>query len=616
LAPALSRLITYVRIRYAQLNSTAYLSRVMSAARSACFCLLPLLYSVAAEPGNCEATEGSHWQEIHGQPAKALMQAFTKARQPTLLEHSHESSEVPAGDLNKFGGGNPSPAPASGAPASGGDDLEKKMGGGNPQAQPEEAYVNPYEVKDSQVEEEGVLEVHDGVAGDAAELNDDGFEAVKQENNKVEMEHFIRRLIANRSASVCDYGSLMGLVHYYFKQESGNSFDRLNEELDHASNTSCPWVGTRKNNNCSTDHSVGANASIDEPGYKQVKKANCFAMMKRYIRRVAGTNGYHICNEGGLTGLVHFYFRPGSDGNYSWLVQEITDSSTKECPWVVKNDLDCPKFLDKGKCSGPPTPAIKPHVFVDEKEDLKANFTDLEDDIKASATKKANASERVSANVTARASANASTKTSANASANASVKMNTTATTSQKSSSNATAPVAGNSSTLATLRNAASSNASSNSSTTNASSTAKTNSSTSASSTVKSNSSSSASSTVKSNSSSNASSTVKSDSSASASDDKVSTMSEKLLDENDFKDVKEDDDKEKMAAFVRKLVAQKGYTLCLEGGMQGMVHFYWKKDSNTTFMNLEKEIENAKTSNCPWALKKGSKCPTAEACKR
>lgn len=468
-----------------------------------------------------------------------------------------------------------------------------------PSTPEQDSYINPYEVHDPQVEETGVVEIHDGVAGDAAALDEDGYQAVKQENNKVEMEHFVRRVIESRNETVCDHGSLMGLVQFYYKMESGNSYGRLLEELDIASNGSCPWVGSRANHHCTTNRSIGANASMDEDGHKQVQRANCFPAMARFITRVANQNGYHICNEAGLQGLTHYYFRPNSDGNYTYLIQELGTAVAKDCPWVVRKEMDCPPMAD-GKCTGPAMPAAVPRVFQEEQVFGADVYNENETEL---FTEKVNTEANTSIDTSKERSASAGTTTS-------NVSASNIGNSSGKAASDASGNVTGNSSgsTSSNASENGTSDASGNSSTDTKSSTSDK-----AGGASDANASDGSAAHGTSNASTNTSGNA-SEEAGSKSTEGADQMDKKAF-QAAFKAARKKNSVKEMSEFFRQFISKKGYYLCLEGGLQGVVNFYWKKDSTKNFEDMQKEVDKAtEAEKCPWVLKhkEDRECPKAE----
>jgi len=105
-----------------------------------------------------------------------------------------------------------------------------------------------------------------------------------------------------------------------------------------------------RRNKATTDGSTGAKMEISESGFERIKKLNCELEMEQFMRRFLVAKGYKLCSEGGMQGLLHFYWRRNSTNTYEHLLEEVSAATKGNCPWVTPDWVDdCPE-MKEGKC--------------------------------------------------------------------------------------------------------------------------------------------------------------------------------------------------------------------------------------------------------------------------
>lgn len=547
----------------------------MSVARAVYACLLALCGS-AAETEHCKVEEAST-VPAHGVPPKALMQAYTKSalRQPFLVEQQ----TGPAVEVSSFSNPQQDPLfanPTGQAPQF--SQVQQVPQSWQPQAQPA--------------------------------LDETTFQSVKQQNSEDAMTEFVKKVIEDRGGGVCDQQSLQGLVRFY-TTEVGVTYQNLLEEIHRAADGSCPWVGTQFNGWCTTNGTIGATATIDESGYAQVKNENCFAVMRRWVERAAGANGYHICSDGALSGLTMYYYRPDSPANYSWLQHELVSGAATDCPWLVRLEWDCPATDDNGQCTGPPVQASKKHLFLDNPgtpASPSANAYTMSSDMAASRFDSSTADSTMTASGTSSASS-ASRIDSTDNSESGSYSSLKSSSSHSKEEEEARAiygdeeeeeAIPANNNDEDEEEAIPANNDDEDEEEAIPANDQKTK-------------------AIPANDDEEeemdlTSSKVGKDHDSS---DEQSTVTMDKQDEETFKALKKENDKGKMAKFIKKLMTKAGYQLCAEGGLQGLLHFYvGPKYPTATFKRLMEEIaEVSKAPKCPWVVKKGKiDCPETDHC--
>jgi hypothetical protein len=92
---------------------------------------------------------------------------------------------------------------------------------------------------------------------------------------------------------------------------------------------------------------TGANASLNEEGYKIVALQCCNWEMAEFIGRVVDNLGYKVCTAGDVHGLAPFYSCEKGPKTLAELQAEIIAASTSDCPWVALAGEECtPKAAD------------------------------------------------------------------------------------------------------------------------------------------------------------------------------------------------------------------------------------------------------------------------------
>jgi len=93
-------------------------------------------------------------------------------------------------------------------------------------------------------------------------------------------------------------------------------------------------------------YTSGADATLDEEGYKQTAKLCCHHEMSLFVRREIARQGFDVCDLSDLHGFVHWYDcssdMPRSDGrragndakNFAQMQAEIAAVMTGNCPWL------------------------------------------------------------------------------------------------------------------------------------------------------------------------------------------------------------------------------------------------------------------------------------------
>jgi hypothetical protein len=100
----------------------------------------------------------------------------------------------------------------------------------------------------------------------------------------------------------------------------------------------------------SRDEPTGATASLDDAGFKSVKKLCCAKEMITFISREIALKGLTVCGLGGLPGLAIFYDCPEDKGTYTGLLDDIDNAKFGDCPWLTNSstcperDTSCPSF--------------------------------------------------------------------------------------------------------------------------------------------------------------------------------------------------------------------------------------------------------------------------------
>jgi len=108
-----------------------------------------------------------------------------------------------------------------------------------------------------------------------------------------------------------------------------------------------------------TSFKSGAEAALDENGYRETAQLNCHHEMSFFVRREAMRQGFDICDLSDLHGFVHWYDNTNDAKTYAEMADEISRVATSHCPWLGRLGQPCPP---KGPNCGdfPPCPAVFP----------------------------------------------------------------------------------------------------------------------------------------------------------------------------------------------------------------------------------------------------------------
>jgi len=68
-----------------------------------------------------------------------------------------------------------------------------------------------------------------------------------------------------------------------------------------------------------------------------------------------------------------------------------------------------------------------------------------------------------------------------------------------------------------------------------------------------------------------------------------------------------------METFMRRTIAEEGFQICAEGGLQGLLWWYDCKDDGKTYEGLKQDIAKAAAGSCAW-LTASQHCPDMTGC--
>lgn len=174
------------------------------------------------------------------------------------------------------------------------------------------------------------------VTGESAPLDEDGYQALAETMDPAEMEAYVRRVCAKLSLKVADSNGLRELVPRYDGERETQNYGALEAELLRLQGEKDSWleVDLRAEDGSPVR---GSNAPLSSTGYYAVAKLKSKEEMSEFTRRLAGSLGFTIINEGMLGGLVEWYSGEKVTQSFDALQNEIYRIAKSEDPWMVKS---------------------------------------------------------------------------------------------------------------------------------------------------------------------------------------------------------------------------------------------------------------------------------------
>jgi hypothetical protein len=140
------------------------------------------------------------------------------------------------------------------------------------------------------------------------------------------MVSFIKRVGESRDLQVTNEGSLSGFAKYYSGETSSSSFQHLVDELNGVAKLHDGWL----------KNGLGASASLNDGGYRQVATQGSSAQLAAFIRRVIRAHGLVVANEGSLAGFANYYHAQKGQITFNHLIQELDNISKLPDGWLKR----------------------------------------------------------------------------------------------------------------------------------------------------------------------------------------------------------------------------------------------------------------------------------------
>eukprot|EP00928_Gymnodinium_smaydae_P073349 TRINITY_DN56567_c0_g1_i1.p1 TRINITY_DN56567_c0_g1~~TRINITY_DN56567_c0_g1_i1.p1 ORF type:complete len:410 (-),score=84.23 TRINITY_DN56567_c0_g1_i1:159-1388(-) len=194
-------------------------------------------------------------------------------------------------------------------------------------------------------------------------LDENGYSAVAGLRSQEAMTIFAERVLAQDGLRVKDKAMLSRVVPFYDGECMQQSMAALRHELQQAkSPRGChaAWVeqdGTKKpmalltqaaQPHVSVSPLPGAEAPLNQTGYRAVVELRDNDEMKTFIRRVAKDEGLQIMNEGALSGFARYYSGVCARQSYAALVKELHNVQrvvgTTSISYTLKEAVDMDDF--------------------------------------------------------------------------------------------------------------------------------------------------------------------------------------------------------------------------------------------------------------------------------
>jgi hypothetical protein len=165
-----------------------------------------------------------------------------------------------------------------------------------------------------------------GLDGDAAPLNERGYQALVKLKDDNETKTFIRRVAAELgyTPGQGSAGALKGLAPYYSGTKAKRTYAALEKELTKIAGQKKSWLTPK-----------GTKASLDEDGFNAVSSLKDTLEMAPFIKRLAEDMlDMAPVKDAGFNGLVPFYSGEKAHGSFLALQEELVKESTKSDGWL------------------------------------------------------------------------------------------------------------------------------------------------------------------------------------------------------------------------------------------------------------------------------------------
>jgi hypothetical protein len=94
----------------------------------------------------------------------------------------------------------------------------------------------------------------------------------------------------------------------------------------------------------------GSTVTLNEKGYSEASECCCPLEMTMFIKRIITNEGFVVCDEGSLQGLVAWYYCKNQTRSFAELSDEVSKGPDGDCPWLgtesacPKRSINCPSF--------------------------------------------------------------------------------------------------------------------------------------------------------------------------------------------------------------------------------------------------------------------------------
>lgn len=204
--------------------------------------------------------------------------------------------------------------------------------------------------------------------GTMAALSSAGYKLVAASGSRVQMYHFVKRVLAQENLVAVNEGDLQGLLPYYSGECRVQSYRALVRELRAATeDTHCraAWIRsapesallevaahagkTRMQGSSrllaqavAAGLHPGLEVQLNQHGYRQIVATRNSTEMQFFIRRVAEDEGFSVKDEGAVEAASKFHSGECDSQSFKKLVREVREGATRKqlCggPWLASSD--------------------------------------------------------------------------------------------------------------------------------------------------------------------------------------------------------------------------------------------------------------------------------------